>query len=307
MIKSVCRYIAIAVIFAACFSFESAAQNPELDMLEMRFDQGLYRQVYRKANRLLDNPEYDASFLPRYYKAISAMQLYQNERWRKRNKNAFLDARETLLEMQKSKEGRKVLAAHIYELSALKKDLQQWSSDLQIEGNRPVYQVVNQVLLEVFANLPSVDALPDDKAPEVEVAPAPLRPEISARRNDVLREAEKHLGTPYKYSGTSPAGFDCSGFTSYVFEEMTGKKLSRRSVDQYHESKRVKEKNVKPGDLVFFDNGSGISHVGIIYSTDNGSLKMIHSSTSIGISIIDINTSNYWKQRLAGFGTVLED
>lgn len=294
------------ILFTMMVSFESQAQNPEFDMLEMRFDQGHYKQVYRKANRLLDNPEYDYSYLPKYYKAISAMQLSQNPRWRKRNKNAFIGAREALLELQKSQEGRKVLLAHIYELSSLKRDLQQWASDLEREGDRALFEVVTLVLNEVFMHLPSVESSPLDVTPEIDEITSPLRPEISITRNEILMEAEKYLGTPYKYAGSSPSGFDCSGFTAYVIEQKTGKKLSRRAVDQYHHSKRIRERNVQPGDLVFFDNGSGISHVGIVYSLENGSLKMIHSSTSIGISIIDVNTSNYWKQRLAGFGAVLD-
>ena len=57
------------------------AQNPKFDRLEMLFAQKHYKRVHRKANRLLDKPEYDFSMLPTYYKAMSLFQLAQNHYW----------------------------------------------------------------------------------------------------------------------------------------------------------------------------------------------------------------------------------
>ena len=68
---------------------------------------------------------------------------------------------------------------------------------------------------------------------------------------------------------------------------------------------KVKKKNVEKGDLVFFDNGSGVSHVGIVISEKGEPLKMIHSSSSKGIIITDVSKSEYWSKRLHGFGTYL--
>ena len=81
--------------------------------------------------------------------------------------------------------------------------------------------------------------------------------------------------------------------------------LSRRAEDQYTASVKVKQKNAQKGDLVFFDNGSGISHVGIVVSNPGEPLTMIHASTSKGIVVTNIENSDYWKQRLKGFGTYL--
>src|SRR5574343_842992 len=76
----------------------------------------------------------------------------------------------------------------------------------------------------------------------------------------IVEYAKKFIGTPYVWAGNEPTGFDCSGFTSYVMKNFK-KDLPRRAVDQYNSSRQLKEKNVMMGDLVFFDNGSGISHV----------------------------------------------
>ncbi|WP_328525468.1 C40 family peptidase [Kribbella sp. NBC_00359] len=82
-------------------------------------------------------------------------------------------------------------------------------------------------------------------------------------RARVLREAAKLKGTPYRYGGTTPRGFDCSGYTGYVYKK-AGKKLPRTSRAQYSATKHISRKTAKPGDLVFFKSGGGgVYHVGI--------------------------------------------
>jgi cell wall-associated NlpC family hydrolase len=77
-------------------------------------------------------------------------------------------------------------------------------------------------------------------------------------------------------------------------------------VDQYNDAPKVKVKNAQKGDLVFFDNGSGVSHVGIVVSEKGSPLMMIHSSSSKGVIITDVTKSAYWTKRLKGFGTYVD-
>lgn len=297
------RWKLLIILFTIPFS-TSFGQVIEFDMLEMRYDQGHYKSVLRSANRLIDNPAFDYSYVPKYYRSLASFQLGQNSFWLKRNKNALNDATEILIELRKTQEGRKILKSHVYELSSLKKDLEQWGSVVHIEGNTKLFEQIKRILDELFLGVPEIYDLQKDKNSLEEVVTSTLK--ISEKRRLLLAEASKHLGTPYKWAGIDPKGFDCSGYTSYVLLSSMNKKIERRATDQYNSSKKLKGKNVQPGDLVFFDNGSGISHVGIVYSTENGSVQMIHSSTSLGISIVDIYSSSYWKQRVAGFGTYLD-
>ncbi|MGC4943781.1 C40 family peptidase [Kribbella sp. DT2] len=79
----------------------------------------------------------------------------------------------------------------------------------------------------------------------------------------VLKEAAKLKGTPYRYGGTSTKGFDCSGYTGYVYKK-AGKTLPRTSRQQYSATKHISRAAAKPGDLVFFKSGGGgVYHVGI--------------------------------------------
>ncbi|HEU4947229.1 MAG TPA: NlpC/P60 family protein [Kribbella sp.] len=85
----------------------------------------------------------------------------------------------------------------------------------------------------------------------------------STFRARVLREAARLKGVPYRYGGTTPRGFDCSGYTGYVYKK-AGKKIPRTSRQQYAATKHLSRAAAKPGDLVFFKSGSGsVYHVGI--------------------------------------------
>ncbi|MFI6827358.1 NlpC/P60 family protein [Kribbella sp. NPDC050241] len=89
------------------------------------------------------------------------------------------------------------------------------------------------------------------------------KPAASTFRARVLREAAKLKGRPYRYGGTTPRGFDCSGYTGYVYKK-AGKKLPRTSRAQYRATKHISRKSAKPGDLVFFKSSGGrVYHVGI--------------------------------------------
>lgn len=120
---------------------------------------------------------------------------------------------------------------------------------------------------------------------------------------NILKTANGQLGVPYRYGGTTPAGFDCSGFIQYVYRQ-NGISLPRTSYDQFRAGKSVSKSQLKVGDLVFFNTyGSGASHVGI-YA---GNSKFIHASTSKGISYASINDPYYWGKRYIGARRVLPE
>lgn len=275
------------------------AQVKQFDKLEMLFAQGHYRTVYHRANMLLDKPEYDYSLLPSYYKSLSLLQLIQNRYWLKNRPWAMEEARNLFLEVKSSPDGIKLFNAHMYELSWLRSDMQTWVSDLKRMGKTDEFQAAHRLYQEIFEgvqDLPVPGENTNDSPPVIEAG--------SGARGMIVQEAQNYLGVPYVWAGNTPEGFDCSGFTSYVMKQQ-GIDIPRRSSDQYEQSVKVKDKNVQKGDLVFFNNGSGISHVGIVVSEKGQPLVMIHSSSSKGIVITEVEKSEYWMNRLHGFGTYL--
>ncbi|QTC40458.1 LysM peptidoglycan-binding domain-containing protein [Bacillus sp. V3] len=119
----------------------------------------------------------------------------------------------------------------------------------------------------------------------------------SSQTSNVVDVAKKYIGTPYKWGGTTPSGFDCSGFIYYVFNQ-AGTSISRTNTEGYY-SKSTAISNPKPGDLVFFKNTykSGISHMGIYL----GDGEFIHASDS-GVVVSKLSNT-YWSPRFAGYRT----
>ncbi|MDH6253683.1 putative lipoprotein NlpC [Chryseobacterium sp. H1D6B] len=120
---------------------------------------------------------------------------------------------------------------------------------------------------------------------------------VSGSIKDILKDAEKYIGTPYKFGGNTSSGFDCSGFTVKVFEE-SEYQLPRRSTDQAEAGKKIDINEVKPGDLLFFATagGSRVSHVGIVHDIgSDGEIRFIHASTSKGVIISSLN-EKYWNK-----------
>ena len=122
----------------------------------------------------------------------------------------------------------------------------------------------------------------------------------------LVDSAMNFLGVRYKLGGnTAETGFDCSGFTRYVFENSLGRVLPHRADEQANapELAKVDKKDLKPGDLVFFDTmRRTFSHVGIYL----GDGKFIHSPrTGESVRIEDINIS-YWARHFTGARRVPE-
>ncbi len=115
----------------------------------------------------------------------------------------------------------------------------------------------------------------------------------------IIATAKKYMGVPYLWGGTTPAGFDCSGFVQYVFKQH-GIQLPRVSRDQYKVGTYVSKANLKPGDLVFFGSGGTVSHLGI-YMGDG---QFIHASSSRGVTVSALGSS-YWAPRYMGARRVL--
>lgn len=133
-------------------------------------------------------------------------------------------------------------------------------------------------------------------------APAHERDGAGEQRRHVARRARSQIDAPYSYGGSSPGGFDCSGFTTWVFDGH-GEELPRSSMDQYRLSARDGyrrihlRKNLKKGDLVFHKTTSAkVGHVGIYL----GDGKFISTTSSEGVQVRSLYDPYYWGDRWVG-------
>jgi cell wall-associated NlpC family hydrolase len=103
-------------------------------------------------------------------------------------------------------------------------------------------------------------------------------------------------GEPYRDGGDGPGGFDCSGFTRYVFAQH-GVALPRGVREQFRIGRNVRPKDLEPGDLIFFTTTDpGPSHVGIAVGGD----EFVHAPSSAGVVRVERLSSSYWSARFIG-------
>lgn len=115
-----------------------------------------------------------------------------------------------------------------------------------------------------------------------------------SKGTQVVNYAYKFLGKPYVYGAAGPNSFDCSGLTQYVFSHF-GINLSRTTYTQVGEGTKVNRKDLKPGDLVFFNTQGSTSHVGIYIGND----EFIHAPRTGKPVMVSSLSDGYYSQKYA--------
>ena len=132
------------------------------------------------------------------------------------------------------------------------------------------------------------------------VEASPMVQQMRDTASDLVMQAMNFLGVPYRRGGNSAEqGFDCSGFTRFVFENSIGLVLPRRADQQAQTAglQSVKREELKPGDLVFFNTmRRAFSHVGIYV----GEGKFIHAPRTGGEVRVEDMRASYWAKRFNG-------
>ncbi len=130
------------------------------------------------------------------------------------------------------------------------------------------------------------------------------RHDVADKTSDLVTTAMGLLGVPYRRGGSSAeTGFDCSGFVRSIYSQTVGMVLPRRAVEQAAATKTIDKKELKPGDLVFFNTmRRTFSHVGIYI----GDGKFVHSPRSGKTVRVEDMGTTYWKKRFNGARRVVD-
>lgn len=181
------------------------------------------------------------------------------------------------------------------------------TSALRLHGERPRYRLAALLLLAsivVATGCSWAPTQPHDKPArtgdwarwerpaEPAAPPAPLAPARQA-----VDLATGLIGTPYRWGGATPAGFDCSGLVYYTFRK-AGVTVPRTSQQQFHLAQPVPLDDAQPGDLVFFGERGRISHVGIYL----GDERFVHAPDRGRAVSIATLSDGYYRRRFAGAG-----
>ena len=184
------------------------------------------------------------------------------------------------------------IQAAVNALGLTEEQLQRYAVILEMRGNKP----------DIFGDNPYANPGVSQEYQDYDVPAEYLTDQQFA---NMLNEAERYLGYPYVWGGSSPStSFDCSGFVSYVINNCgNGWNYGRLTANGWkNTTSRVNASDVKPGDLIFFQgtyDTSGASHVGIV--VDPANKIMIHCGNPIQYASYD---SNYWRQHFYCYGRI---
>jgi len=143
---------------------------------------------------------------------------------------------------------------------------------------------------------PSTARQPDPAAPAALPGRIPAAVPRAAPPVALIDTALQLTGIRYRWGGSDLNGFDCSGFTQYVFAQH-GLALPREVRDQYREGRSVRSRDIQAGDLLFFSTTEpGASHVAIAL----GGEEFVHAPSSNGVVRIESLETEYWSDRFVG-------
>ena len=158
-------------------------------------------------------------------------------------------------------------------------------------------RVVGAITLSTAAaSCASSGAVPRPFPPPGGATTSPGRPQTLVDGDSLVGTALQLRGVPYRNRGADPSGFDCSGFTQYVFARH-GIVLPREVRDQFRLGRKVKPRSLAPGDLLFFSTIlPGASHVAILVGGD----QFVHAPSSAGVVRVERLSAPYWSRRFLG-------
>jgi len=299
--------IIFGILILAFIANCKTTQSVKTGELERFYRQGHYKIVERKASSGIKNEKLKKKEIFYLYKAVSLAKLSQDKRYLNAHPNALKEsiaAYEAYFKLIENKGNSSKNKELLSELKSVYKK----SGSVAISSDAYAFLMGYETSVLVTKNEKQTPKKATPKSPKIilrgDEKDVLVKDKNLSQEDQIIAYAKKFIGVPYQYGGTGDGGFDCSGYTQYIFSRY-GYKIPRSARYQKDKLKKVSLRNVQKGDLVFFSkNKRVISHVGIVISEKGEDLTMIHASSSRGIMITNVSTNTYWKPKLMGAGRV---
>jgi cell wall-associated NlpC family hydrolase len=166
---------------------------------------------------------------------------------------------------------------------------------------RSLFRAFLLALTAMVAGIAGCSSLPRDAGPgSVQVPPVAGNAQVTDPvRAKIVFTAMQMVGAPYRWGGSTPQGFDCSGLVQYAYSN-AGLRLPRTAAEQMDASAPLTLENAEAGDLLFFRDGGRTSHVAIYL----GQGRFVHAPSGGKMVSLDSFGNAYWRMRFARAGRV---
>jgi cell wall-associated NlpC family hydrolase len=261
--------IAIALLFTIGLVWFFIPEQKEYDELAQLAKKGDWEKLVETSDDYLKKEQTPKAF---YYKAKGHFQLFRNSKKREGEVTELTNA-----------------------LTVIKSSLDLFPDNFQTEYKFAMRPIINGAqhyfhYLKLKGDTTNVDMLGKHVNGLFEIYE---QTDVEKMRSDIVKRAYELIGSAYIPGGVSPAqGFDCSGFTRYLFKEQ-GLVLPHGAFLQIASGVEVEKKEAQSSDLIFFTSDTLVTHVGVVVGRNANGLVMIHAS-SVGVVETD-EGSNEWK------------
>lgn len=265
----------------------------EISFLEVLFDAKSFGEFISRVTYVTKIANSDTDLMNRIEEAKQELEVKVAEL---AEKELDLKGMEILIKEQKEKAEatKKEIEAKEKELKQLVAELETKDSELALlesQIKRDIQAARHAVAVtQMSKNSSKVTA----KANQSKGSVKPTYTAGSGSINTVIQAGYPHLGTPYRWGGKTPSGFDCSGFVSWAYAQ-AGISIPSSTSGLASTGTKVSYSNAKPGDLIFFDTYKKNGHVGIYL----GNGQFIGAQNSTGLAVASLNNP-YWSKTFKG-------
>lgn len=290
------------LILATLLSFSilmSFGQSKFAKKSERLYEKGKYEKCIKKTKKYLTKERRSAEL--QYYIVQSHLALYQEAE----DKRKLSHLRKTISAWERLEKYN----TEQIDYSLLKNSIQEIINkevlSARLNGSRKGDYYHNK-LAEVFLDTtdhyktlhPKLFIVEQQVINDVELSDYRSFENLSETRIKILQAAEAVVGVRYKYAGVDSTGFDCSGFTQYVYKS-AGIEIPHNANKQSQIGDTIDISQAQPGDLIFFGSGTRAVHAGLIYSNNNGDIELVHcASRGVTHDSSDDENTKYWLKQV---------